>query len=77
MAKTKRLAEQVKEESLYPEKPLENLEAAPRVIKMRGLTVEHYDQLLKYLQTRPYSEVAGVIASLSQSPIIDVELNGN
>lgn len=78
MAKTKRLAEQVQEESLAQIQPLENLEtikAAPRIIKMRALTIEHYDQLVKYLQTRPYNEVAGLVHSLSQSPVLDVTVH--
>lgn len=83
MGKTKKLAEELKEN----ERPLGPLEHprpvpkepakadAPKIIKMKGLTNELNAVLVEYLETRPYGEVKGLLNSLSQAPILDVTVN--
>lgn len=79
MGKTRKLAEDQQEKESADAK--NNLEPsnpnATRKIKMKGLTDEVYTQLVNYLETRTYGEVKGLLASLSQAPVLDVEFKNN
>lgn len=66
-------AESQEKESVDSKLPLEPTKAAPRVVKMKGLTNELNDQIVKYLASKPYAEVANLLTSLSQAPTLDVE----
>lgn len=76
MSKSKRIAEDLREGAITPpEKTLEPLDF-PKIIKMKGLTNELNDSLVKYLSSKPYAEVSGLLVSLSQAPVLEVTLNG-
>ena len=49
-------------------------ETPNNTVKLKGLTGEIFNQLVAYLNTKPHSEVRGLIDSLSSSPVIDVTL---
>lgn len=79
MGKTKNLASEPQEKEMVESKkhlePISDATKAPstpRTIKMKGLSDELYGQLLNYLDTKPHGEVKGILASLSQAPVLDV-----
>ena len=44
----------------------------PNIIQVRGITQELYAALLTYLKPKPYDEVANLVNSLSQAPLLNV-----
>lgn len=44
----------------------------PNVVPMRGLTAEVFNNLLKFLDTQPHSQVRSLIDSLHQTPLVNV-----
>lgn len=72
MGKTKKIAEE-RQEEVSTENKLESLGSKlPKTLKMKGLTNELNDAIVKYLSSKPYAEVANLLISLSQAPTLDV-----
>jgi hypothetical protein len=70
MGKTRKLAEDLREEEVRQEKNLEETNAT-RTMQLRGMTLEAFNAVQGYLETRPHKEVANLIQVLAGSPVIN------
>jgi hypothetical protein len=76
MGKTKDLAlEEQERQSIDPKQNLEVTKPAPKVAKMIAISTVLHQQIIDYLEEKPYGEVKDIINSLSQAHVIDVTFN--